>query len=92
MLGHSLSIGYVSLTREFPFSSSSPTLTIATLGFLMPTTFSIYIEPITAHCTSIVALASTLAPLSTSSETPSLVGISAAIGGLSTPRSLPTIV
>ena len=38
---HSLSSGKVSFTSAFPFSSSAPLLTMATFGFLIPTTFSI---------------------------------------------------
>ena len=38
---HSFNNGNVSFTRAFPFSSSAPIFTIATLGFLIPTTFSI---------------------------------------------------
>ena len=40
--GQFLSKGYVSFTNVLPFSSSAPILTIATLGFLTPTTFSIF--------------------------------------------------
>ena len=39
--GHSFKRGNVSFTRAFPFSSSAPIFTMATLGFLMPTTCSI---------------------------------------------------
>ena len=42
--------GYVSFTSIFPFSSSAPIFTIATRGFSMPITFSIYKEPIFANC------------------------------------------
>ena len=41
MLLHSFRRGKVSFTSAFPFSSSAPLFTMATLGFLMPTTFSI---------------------------------------------------
>ena len=88
---HALRSGNVSLTSWLPFSSSRPTLTIATLGFLIPRQFSIYIEPILAHCTRKAGLASTLAPLSTISTQPLSVGTIAPIGGLSTPGRRPTI-
>ena len=52
----------------------------------------IYIEPIFAHCTRKLDLASTLPPLSTSNEKPVLVGITGARGGRSTPGILPIIV
>ena len=36
---HAFKRGNVALTRAFPFSSSAPLFTMATLGFLTPTTF-----------------------------------------------------
>ena len=41
MSSHAFSRGNVSFTRALPFSSSAPILTIATLGFFTPRTFSI---------------------------------------------------
>ena len=82
---HSFKSGNVSFTSALPFSSSAPLFTIATFGLETPTKCSIYTEPILANCTRWEDLTSTLAPQSTSSDTPFSVGKRVASGDLSTP-------
>ncbi len=76
---------------SFPLVASSPMLSRPTRGFFSFSTRSAYSLPITANWSRFSTLQSTLAPLSSMTALPLVVGTTAPIAGRSIPSILPSV-